>query len=106
MEAEVIKLAQAGVVALQVGPPPNWAEIGAVIVTGVVGLLQCGVIAWGLRQMSKASEERAQQMSQASEDRNRQLDIMETGQREQSRIQADTLGQIGQGITELLRRPA
>ena len=56
--------------------------------------------------MSKASEERAQQMSQASEDRNRQLDIMETGQREQSRIQADTLGQIGQGITELLRRPA
>ena len=24
MEAEVIKLAQAGVTALQAGPPPNW----------------------------------------------------------------------------------
>ena len=95
MEAEVIKLAQAGVLALQTGPPPNWAEIAAVVVSGGVGLLQCGVIAWGLRQMSKASE-----------DRNRQLDLMETGQREQSRIQAETLGQIGQGITDLLRRPA
>ena len=74
---------------------------------------QCGLIAWGLRQMGKASEERSQQMRTASEDRNRQLDIMETGQREQSRIQADTLGQIGaaldhQGevLAELLRRPA
>ena len=113
MEAEVIKLAQAGVAALQAGPPPNWAEIVAAVGGGVVGLVQCGLIAWGLRQMGKASEERSQQMRTASEDRNRQLDIMETGQREQSRIQADTLGQIGEALdhqgevlAELLRRPA
>ena len=98
MEAEVIKLAQAGVAALQAGPPPNWAEIVAAVGGGVVGLVQCGLIAWGLRQMGKASEERSQQMRTASEDRNRQLDIMETGQREQSRIQADTLGQIGAAL--------
>ena len=80
-----------------------WAQVAATV---VIGLGQLGMIGWGLRQMGKASEDRNRQMSIDSEDRKRQLDLMETGQREQSRIQAETLGQIGQGITELLRRPA
>ena len=85
MDAELLQLAQAGVLALQVGPPPNWAEIAAVVVSGVVGLLQCGVIAWGLRQMGKASEEHTAQ-----------LDIM----REESRGQTKVLADIGQGIRD------
>ena len=48
MEAEVIKLAQAGVAALQAGQPSNWAEIAAVVVSGVVGLGQIGMIGGGL----------------------------------------------------------
>ena len=94
-----------------------WAQVAATV---VIGLGQLGMIGWGLRQMGKASEDRNRQMSIDSEDRNRQLDIMAASQseqaqafqeesrvrREESRIQAETLGQIGQGITELLRRPA
>ena len=66
----------------------TWARVFATL---VVGLVQCGLIAWGLRRMSIASEER-----------NRQLDQ-----------QAETLGKIGQALdrqgevlAELLRRTA
>ena len=107
MDAELLQLAQAGVVALQVGPPPNWAEIAAVVVSGVVGLLQCGVIAWGLRQMGKASEERTAQLDIMREESRGQLDIMREesrGQldimREESRGQTKVLADIGQGIRD------
>ena len=78
------------------------AAYAGVAATVIIGLGQLGIIGWGLWQMRKSSGER-----------NRQLDIMETGQREQSRIQADTLGQIGKALDHqgevlaaLLRRPA
>ena len=72
-----------------------WAGVG-------IGVGQLLLIAWGLRQIGKASQER-----------NRQLDAMEAAQREQSRTQAEALGKIGQALdrqgevlAELLRRPA
>ena len=68
----------------------------AIIIAGAevgIGIGQLIMIGLGLRQLNKASEERT-----------RQLDIMESGQREQSRTQAEALGKIGQGIEELLRR--
>ena len=78
------------------------AAYAGVAATVIIGLGQLGMIGWGLWRMGKSSE-----------DRNRQLDLMETGQREQSRIQAETLGQIGQALDHqgevlaaLLRRPA
>ena len=98
MEQEFLQLAQEAVVALKAAPaaPPvdiaAWAQVG---VTATVGVGQLILIAWGLRRMGKASEER-----------NRQLDIMEAAQREQSRTQAEALGKMGEGIAELLRRPA
>ena len=76
-----------------------WVQVFATL---VVGLVQCGLIAWGLRRMGIASAER-----------NRQLDAMEATQREQSRTQAEALGKIGQALdrqgevlAELLRRTA
>ena len=57
-----------------------WAQV---VATAGVGLLQCGLIAWGLRQMGRASEERS-----------RQLDIMEANQREQGQA----LRQVGQAL--------
>ena len=54
-----------------------WAGVG-------IGVGQLLLIAWGLRQMGKASQER-----------NRQLDAMEAAQREQSRTQSEALGKIG-----------
>ena len=89
MESEFLQLAREAVAAMQ--GPPTWTDVAAV----TVGFLQVGLIAWGLRQMGKSSKER-----------NRQLDLMEAAQREQNRTQAETLGKIGEGITELLRRPA
>ena len=88
MDAEFLQLAREAVVALR---QPNWAEVAALIVSGVVGFGQIGLIGWGLHRMGKASEER-----------NRQLDQ-----------QAETLGKIGQALdrqgevlAELLRRSA
>ena len=95
MEAELVQLARAAVAGVQAANQPNWAAVAGVVVSATVGLGQIALIAWGLRQMSQASKER-----------NRQLDIMEASQREQSRAQAEVLGQIGQGIAALLRRPA
>ena len=91
MDAELVQLAREAVVALQTGPPPNSAEVAAVIVSASVGFGQIGLIGWGLWRMGKASE-----------GRNRQLDQ-----------QGETLGKIGQALdrqgevlAELLRRTA
>lgn len=91
MEAEALELARQAVAALQAANSPNWAEVVGVIVSGVVGLGQIGLIAWGLRRMGIASEER-----------NRQLDIMEANQR--ATLQA--LDRQGRALEELLRRSA
>ena len=91
MEAEALELARQAVAALQAANSPNWAEVAGVIVSGVVGLGQIGLIAWGLRRMGIASEER-----------NRQLDIMEASQR--ATLQA--LDRQGRALEELLRRSA
>ena len=91
MEAEALELARRAVAALQAANSPNWAEVVGVIVSGVVGLGQIGLIAWGLRRMGIASEER-----------NRQLDIMEASQR--AMLQA--LDRQGRALEELLRRSA
>ena len=56
---------------------PRWTDV----VQAIVGLLQCGLIYFGLRQMSKVSEER-----------NRQLDQ-----------HGETLAAIGAGIQALLK---
>ena len=91
MEAEALELARQAVAALQAANSPNWAEVVGVIVSGVVGLGQIGLIAWGLRRMGIASEER-----------NRQLDIMEASQR--ATLQA--LDRQGRALEALLRRSA
>ncbi len=52
-QAELIQLGWEAVAALEAGPPPNWAEIAAVIVSGVVGVAQLGVISWGLWRWGK-----------------------------------------------------
>ena len=61
-----------------------WTQVAQVFATLVVGGAQCGLIWWGLKQMSKASDQR-----------NRQLDQ-----------QDEALRQQGQVLAELLRRSA
>ena len=60
---------------------PRWTDVVQAVSVLVVGLLQCGLIYFGLRQMSKTSEER-----------NRQLDQ-----------HGETLAAIGAGIQALLK---
>ena len=67
----------------------TWARVA-------VGVGQLVMIAWGLRQLGRASEER-----------NRQLDIMEANQRKQGqalRQVGQALERQGQALAELLRR--
>ena len=60
MESEFLQLAREAVAAMQGPPPPTWTDMAAV----TVGFLQVGLIAWGLRQMGKSSEERNRKMDQ------------------------------------------
>ena len=60
MESEFLQLAREAVAAMQGPPPPTWTDVAGV----TVGFLQVGLIAWGLRQMGKSSEERNRKMDQ------------------------------------------
>lgn len=91
MEAELLQLAREAVAALQTGPPPNWTEVVGLFVSAAVGFGQIGLIAWGLRQMGRASEERNRQLDQQGEA------LREIGQ---------ALRDQGQVLAELLRRTA
>ena len=89
MEAEFLQLAQEAAAALQ---GPSWVEIAQLGISGV-GLVISGVglvaILVGLKRMGEAGQRR-----------DREIDAMAAAFREQ----AETLGKIGEGITELLRR--
>ena len=95
MEAEFFQLAQEAATALQAANQPNWAEIAAVIVSGVVGLGQLILIGVGLAMMKRSGDRR-----------DRQLDLMEAGQREQSERLGTALERQGEVLAELLRRTA
>ena len=98
MEQEFLQLAQEAVGALKATPPAPPVDIAAwaqVWVTAGVGLGQLLLIAWGLRQMGKASQ-----------DRNRQLDMMEAAQRKQTDAMTQAFTQQGEVLAELLRRTA
>ena len=65
------------------------ATIATPVVALIVGAGQCGLIYWGLRQMSKAAESRSTQ-----------VDEICTGMRTQGKALED----MGAGIRELLNR--
>ena len=70
MEQEFLQLARESAGALQAAPPAPPVDIAAwaqVWVTAVLGVGQLLLIAWGLRQMGKASEERNRKMDQQDE---------------------------------------
>ena len=67
---------------------PKWTDIVQAVSVSIVGLLQCGLIYFGLRQMSKASDERNRQLDQHG----RQLDQ-----------HGEALAAIGAGIQALLK---
>ncbi len=83
MESEFLQLARDAAAALQLqaagAGSTRWVEITQAAAS-VVGV---GCIVWGLFQMQAAGKRRDRALDQ----------------------QAETLGKIGQGITELLRRP-
>ena len=82
-EAELIQLGWEAVAALQAGHPPNWAEVAAVLVSGVVGVAQLGLISWGLWRWHKDIEKRGVVLD----------------------AQAARWAEISQALGELLRAP-
>ena len=94
MEQEFLQLAQEAVRALSAPQGASWVEIAQLGISGV-GLVISGVglvaILVGLKRMGEAGQRR-----------DREIDEMAAA----FRGQAETLGKIGEGITELLRRPA
>ena len=58
MDPEVRELATAAVTALQTiaaNSSPHWTDVAGVIVALVVGVAQCGLIAWGIRVMHNSN---------------------------------------------------
>ena len=76
METELVQVAREAVAALQAGPPPNWAEIAAVIASGFVGFGQIGLIGWGLRQMSRNGDRRDRQLDAITKALERQGEVL------------------------------
>ena len=69
-----------------------WTDVAGVFVALFVGLLQCGLIAWGISKMDKNNENR--------EASNAALLGMGVALQSQSAVLAD----IGAGIREILQR--
>ena len=105
MEAELLQLAREAVTALQTGPPPNWTEVAGLLVSAAVGFGQIGLIAWGLRQMGRASEERNRQLDQQGEAL-RDIGQALRDQGQALRDQGQALRDQSQVLAELLRRTA
>ena len=93
MEAEFLQLAREAVAALEAGPPPNWAEIAAVIVSGVVGVAQLGLISWGLWRWGKDIEKQRRRTDEWVERFAAQGDVL-AGIGQGLRAQSEALGEL------------
>ena len=82
MESEFLQLAREAVAAMQGPTQPTWTDVAA----ATVGFLQVGLIAWGLRQMGKSSEERTRKMDQQEVEAERRHE--ETRQRHEESMAA------------------
>ena len=69
-----------------------WAQV---VATAGVGVLQCGLIGWGLWEMRQSGARR-----------DRQLDALLKGLERQGETTAQAFTQQGQVLAELLRRTA
>ncbi len=75
-------LARQAVLALQASNQPTWTDVAGAIVSALVGLGQCGLIAWGLWRMGQTGARRDKQIDQ----------------------QGKALEEMGAGIRALLER--
>lgn len=66
-------LAVAALEALQAANQPTWTEVASLWSTTVIGLLQCGLLFYGLRLMGQTGQRR-----------DKQLDVLTKGLEEQS----------------------
>ena len=98
MDTELLPLARAAVVALQNPPQPHWVEIAGVIVSAVIGIGQILLIAWGLRRMGVASDERNRQLDQQGEVSSKIGQALDR--------QGEALARQSEVLGELLRRSA
>lgn len=100
-------MTDAAVVALEAmakaASEPMWTDVAAVIVAGVVGLGQCGLIAYGIHVMKGSNESREAGMEAL---RNQHQETMTTLQTNHDatmatvQTQAQVLAEIGAGIRE------
>ena len=112
MDTELLPLARAAVVALQNPPQPHWVEIAGVIVSAVIGIGQILLIAWGLRRMGVASDERNRQLDQQGEVSSKIGQALDRQGEALSKIggalarQGEALARQSEVLGELLRRSA
>ena len=105
MDPEMLELAQSAVAALQAATQPTWTDITTALAAVVVGVTQCGLIAWGIRVMRDSNQSRDATLI-ALKDQSQALADVGAALRDQGqalRDQSQALADIGAGIQELLR---
>lgn len=113
-EQASLSLQQASIATQQAGNDiALWVGIGQAAVALTVGLIQAGVVGWGIRYMARMGERREQQHADRHEETMRALEQQATVSREQATVSREqhaetieALRQQGDALRTLIERTA
>ena len=83
-----------------------WVGIGQAAVALTVGLIQAGVVAWGIRYMIRMGERREQHHAERHEETMEAFRLQTTASREQHVETLEALRQQGDALRTLIERTA
>ena len=102
-----LSLQQAGVATQQAGNDiALWVGVGQAAVALTVGLIQAGVVGWGIRYMIRMGERREQQHADRHEETMRALEQQATASREQATASREQHAATMRALEALIERTA
>ncbi len=106
-EQASLSLQQAGVATQQAGNDiALWVGVGQAAVALTVGLIQAGVVGWGIRYMIRMGERREQQHADRHEETMRALEQQATASREQATASREQHAATMRALEALIERTA
>ena len=106
-EQASLSLQQAGIATQQAGNDiALWVGVGQAAVALTVGLIQAGVVGWGIRYMIRMGERREQQHADRHEETMRALEQQATASREQATASREQHAATMRALEALIERTA
>ena len=106
-EQASLSLQQAGIATQQAGNDiALWVGVGQAAVALTVGLIQAGVVGWGIRYMTRIGERREQQHADHHEETMRALEQQATASREQATASREQHAATMRALEALIERTA